>query len=72
MMTISDERLIDAAELSQRLGLPRTTIYRMVARGTVPHYRTGPSRHGVRFRLDEVLAALRATPREPSRERISV
>lgn len=59
---MNDERLIDAHELSRRLGLPRTTIYRMVAKGSLPHYRTGPSRHGVRFRVAEVLAALRAVP----------
>ena len=55
---VGDVRLIDVAELARALNISPRAAYRLAERG-VPHYRAGRL---VRFRLEEVLEALRATP----------
>jgi len=55
----SDNRLVTAQDL-ERIGVMRKgTAYRMVAEGRLPHYIVGCRGRGVRFRVGEVLAALR-------------
>lgn len=55
----SDNRLVTAQDL-ERIGVMRKgTAYRMVADGRLPHYIVGCRGRGVRFRVEEVLAALR-------------
>jgi excisionase family DNA binding protein len=56
-----DERvgLVTASELERLNVLPRGTAYRMVSAGLLPAYQCGVKGRGVRFRVDEVLAALR-------------
>ena len=48
------DRLLDAAEAAQRLGLSEAALRKAVARGTVPCHRLG---RRVRFRLSELLVA---------------
>jgi len=58
------EALVTAAELEQRGILRRGTVFRMMRSGLLPAYRVGVKGRGVRFRVDEVLAALRRPARE--------
>lgn len=53
------EPLLTASELEAKGILRRTTAYRLARSGAVPSYCVGPARTGVRFRVSEVLAALR-------------
>lgn len=48
----SAERLATYGEVEKKYGIPRGTLYSMVANGTIPHLRLG-KRH-VRFRLSEL------------------
>ncbi len=68
---IDHDKLRTAREIEVLEGINRRTLYDGAATGTIPAYRVGPKRGGVRFKLSEVLAALRVAPR-PDRERISV
>ena len=53
------EALVSASTL-ERLGLLRkNTCYRMAKSGQIPSYAVGTKGRGVRFRVEEVLAALR-------------
>ncbi len=55
----SDNRLVTAQDL-ERIGvMPKGTAYRMAAEGKLPHYIVGCRGRGIRFKLDEVLSALR-------------
>jgi hypothetical protein len=56
---IDVEPLVTASELEAKGILRRTTAYRLARAGTIPSFWTGPARTGVRFRVSEVLAALR-------------
>ena len=53
------EELVSAGTLEQRGILPKGTAYRMAAAGQIPSYSVGTKGRGVRFRVPEVLAALR-------------
>ena len=56
---MSDETLVSAAALEERGILPKGTAYRMAKAGLIPSYTVGTKGRGVRFRVEEVLAALR-------------
>lgn len=56
---MDNDQLVTAQELETRGVLKRGTAYRMVEAGKLPHYVIGNSGRGIRFRVDEVLAALR-------------
>ncbi|HWF59544.1 MAG TPA: hypothetical protein VN666_04450 [Nitrospira sp.] len=51
--------LVTATVLEQRGILRKSTAYKMAAQGKLPHYVVGCHDRGVRFRIEEVLAALR-------------
>jgi hypothetical protein len=55
----NDESLVTAQDLERRGILRRGTAYRMAEAGKLPHYIIGCRGRGVRFRIDEVVAALR-------------
>jgi excisionase family DNA binding protein len=56
---MSEQTLVSAAVLEQRGILSKGTAYRMAKRGVLPSYAVGTKGRGVRFRVEEVLAALR-------------
>ena len=56
---MNDRCLVSADRCSRALGITTGCLYRMAREGLVPSYRVGSRQHGVRFDLDEVLAALR-------------
>ena len=57
---LHSESLLVTAKGLERLGImPKGTAYRMAAEGKLPHYTVGCRGHGIRFNVDEVLAALR-------------
>ena len=56
---MNSEQLVTAKELEVRGILKKGTAYKMVAAGKLMHYVVGNSGGGIRFRVDEVLAALR-------------
>lgn len=58
-MENSERGLVSAVALEQRGILPKGTAYRMAKAGQIPSYTVGAKGRGVRFRIDEVLAALR-------------
>ena len=58
MGSMMDE-LVSAGALEQRGILPRGTAYKMAKAGQIPSYAVGAKGRGVRFRVEEVLAALR-------------
>lgn len=51
--------LVTAAILEERGILTKGTAYRMARSGQIPCYSVGTAGRSVRFRVDEVLAALR-------------
>ena len=53
------EGLVTAGGLEQRQILKKGTAYRMAKEGQIPSYLVGRKGRGIRFRVDEVLAALR-------------
>ncbi len=55
--------LVTAATLESRGILSRSTAWKMAKRGLLPVYEVGPHRRGIRFRVDEVLSALRRPTR---------
>jgi len=62
---MNDDQLVTAQELEARGVMKKGTAYRMAAAGKLIHYKIGCAGGGIRFRVDEVLAALR---RPASRE----
>ena len=52
-------RFLTAAELAEKLGMGKGSIYRLAKAGKIPHYAAGPKLTGLRFDLEEVLAILR-------------
>lgn len=58
-MQNTEPELVSAVILEERGILPKGTAYRMAKAGQIPSYAVGKSRRGVRFRVDEVLEALR-------------
>ncbi len=61
-----EEQFITAAVLSERLGLPKSSVYRMAARGLIPWVPWGVERTGRRFSEREVRAALAQLQARPS------
>lgn len=51
--------LVSAAILEQRGIMSKSTAYLMAREKMIPSYSVGAKGRGVRFRIDEVLAALR-------------
>jgi excisionase family DNA binding protein len=58
-MEHAQSELVTAAGLEDRGILPKTTAYKMARAGHIPSYAIGTKGRGVRFRVEEVLAALR-------------
>ena len=56
---MTNKRLVKASTLEADYGIPRGTMYKLARTGLIPCYKVGPKRTGVRFVIDEVLAALR-------------
>jgi hypothetical protein len=53
------EPLVSANELEAKGLLKKSSAYRLARQGVIPSYMVGPSQTGVRFRVSEVLGALR-------------
>ncbi len=51
-LQVGERRYVGYSELSGMLGISRGTLYSMVARGQIPHFRIGPRL--VRFDLVEI------------------
>lgn len=51
--------LVSAKDLEQLGIMPKGTAYKMAAENKLPHYILGCRGRGIRFKVDEVLAALR-------------
>ena len=56
---MNSDQLVTARELESRGVMKRGTAYRMAEAKKIPHYIIGCRGRGIRFRVDEVLAALR-------------
>lgn len=65
---MNSDQLVTAQELETRGVMKRGTAFRMVAAGKLPHYVVGCRGRGIRFRIDEVLAALRRPASQNVRE----
>ncbi len=52
--------LVDAAVVAARLGMAKSSIYRLARAGLIPSYAAGLRLSGRRFDLAEVKAALKA------------
>ena len=55
---LNSDQLVTAQELEARGVMKKGTAYRMAAAGRLTHYKIGCLGTGIRFRVDEVLAAL--------------
>ena len=53
----NEARLVTAKDLEQLDIMPKGTAYRMAKVGAIPSYALGAKGRGVRFKLEEVLAA---------------
>jgi hypothetical protein len=53
------EPLVTAHELEKARILTKSSAYKLARTGLIPSYMTGPAQTGVRFRVSEVLSALR-------------
>ena len=58
-MEHTQQELLSAVDLERRGILSKGTAYRMAKLRLIPSYAVGPKGRGVRFRVEEVLAALR-------------
>ena len=56
---MTDQALVTASGLEERQILKKGTAYRMAKQGTIPSYVVGSKGRGIRFRVEEVLEALR-------------
>lgn len=56
-----EARLLSGRAAARAIGIGAATLYRMAGRGQVPFYRIGET--GVRFKLGELVAALRRPAR---------
>lgn len=63
----SNDQLVTAQELEARGIIKKGTAYKMKAAGKLNYYAVGCHGGGIRFRVDEVLAALR----RPAAESVS-
>lgn len=59
---MTEEPLVTAREVDAQLKIPSSTVHRMHRRGLLQGYYVGEKSRGVRFRLSEVLSALRQKP----------
>lgn len=57
-MRAQEDKLVMAKAFEQ-IGIPRQAIYRLARKGRIPYFRVGSRGAGLRFRIDEVLEALR-------------
>lgn len=53
------ESLVRVATAAQRLGMTRSSIYRLVKMGRIPSFCAGPLQTGIRLDIEEVRKALR-------------
>lgn len=67
-MEHTQQELLSAVDLERRGILSKGTAYRMAKLGLIPSYAVGPKGRGVRFRAEEVLAALRRPARTAAEE----
>ena len=58
---MTEGALMDATEISVRLGMAKSSIYSLASSGHIPCYRAGKKLRGRRFDLAEVKAALRVS-----------
>ena len=58
-MESAERELVSAVVLEEHGILSKETAYRMAKAGRIPSYSVGAKGGGVRFRIEEVLAALR-------------
>ena len=56
---MNDEPLVSARTLEEKQILPKGSAYRLAKQGVIPCFSVGTKRRGVRFRISEVVAALR-------------
>ncbi len=56
---MNSDELVTAQELETRGIIKKGTAYKMVKAKKLAHYKVGCAGGGIRFRVDEVLAALR-------------
>lgn len=64
---MNSDQLVTALQLETIGVMKKGTAYRMVKAGKLIHYKVGCAGGGIRFRVDEVLSALR----RPAAERVS-
>lgn len=57
-----DNLLLSAEQLAERLGVSKSTIYKMLTRRLIPAIPVGPSLSGRRFSFAAVCAALENAP----------
>ena len=55
----TDNALVSARQLEELGIMKKGAAFRMAKAGMLVHYRTGASRGGIRFRVQEVLDAMR-------------
>lgn len=53
------EQLVDVATAAQRLGMTKSSIYRLVKSGKIPAFSAGPLQTGIRLDIQEVREAIR-------------
>jgi len=59
---MSEDHFLDAEELSIRLGVTKSTIYRMANQGLIPSIPVGEKLRGRRFSFTAVCEALQKLP----------
>ena len=62
-----NSELLTAKQLEEIGVMKKGTAYRMAKAG-LPHYKVGIAKGGIRFRVDEVLSALRVLARNAANE----
>jgi hypothetical protein len=61
--TAEIEPLVTANYLDENKILSKSSAYKLAQKGLIPSYMTGPALTGIRFRVSEVLVALRRPTR---------
>ena len=56
---MNDEPLVSARELEEKKILPKGSAYKLAKQGLIPCFSVGAKGRGVRFRISEVVEALR-------------
>lgn len=56
---MNDEPLVSARTLEEKQILPKGSAYRLAKQGLIPCFTVGTKGRGVRFRISEVVEALR-------------